>query len=272
MTVAAASIVTQLTGLDGRSLCALYERRKAVDSSWSERKMADFLSVPFNALHGLMWRWKEKVKRRERIRKQKRKVINFMDANPNGKFPTKVMVWDIETSGLRASTDQVLCACFLDLESNVPRVFRYDDYEHEPGPHVDRGVVQAIIDQIRECIMLIGHYHINFDFPFIRTRAMHHGLDIPHFPIAYDTLRAAQHIRLLTGRRKLAWLVDFLGIPQEKTAIYPCEWSWALHNTPKGKEVMRYIVEHCQKDVLMTRAVYARLFPEDDRKSLPRFR
>ena len=187
-------------------------------------------------------------------------------------------VFDIETTSLDAvGAGVILCAVVKELGKS-PIVYRYDDMKQAPGN--DLRLVRALLNELGNYSLLIGHNIDNFDWNFIRTRAMIHGLSMPQPPLGYDTLTAFKRTGFKTvpnikGRPtgRLDHVVDMFGIPQMKTALYPREhWQTVWGNKEQRREAMHKLVEHCIYDCEMNEQVFYRLFQNDSGATLKRLK
>lgn len=181
----------------------------------------------------------------------------------------KCAVVDIETSGLEAvGHGFILCAVVKPLNEK-PIVFRYDKMSCKPGREIP--IVKALVTELSKYQMLVGHNIVNFDWPFIRSRAVQLSLPIPEPPLAYDTCQAFRRTGYLTvpnfkGKpsARLDMVADFFGIEQEKTSLLPREhWKAVWQEGDAKRKAMDSLVDHCVKDVRMTEKIYWRLVAVD---------
>lgn len=136
---------------------------------------------------------------------------------------------------------------------------------------MEKRLVKVLVDYLMQFDMLVGHNMERFDWNYLKTRAAVFGIPIPKRPLVYDTLRAFRRCGFLTRPNgfgkptaSLAFVVDFLGIEQEKTALYPVEhWKAVWQKGKEREKAMNKIVKHCVSDVAMTEKVYRRLFELD---------
>jgi uncharacterized protein YprB with RNaseH-like and TPR domain len=165
-----------------------------------------------------------------------------------GQAPIRVGVFDIETTGLNASFGRVLCAVIKTYDPIVTKVFRADDYDgwNEGKRASDFELVAAILAYIEDIDILIGHNAVNYDAPFLRTRALIHGL--PHVqPLKiYDPcLQARRQFRF--HRNSLSAISEVLDTAERKTPLLPQVWQRAIGDGDRA--CLDQIVEHCVADV-----------------------
>lgn len=190
----------------------------------------------------------------------------------------KAAVFDIETSGLDAvGSGTLLCVVIKPLERREI-IFRADELKCAPGR--EKRLVQAVNDELNKYDLLIGHNIARFDLAWLRSRAVFFNLPEPRRPFVYDTLPAFRRMGYKTvpnhfGKpsASLGHVVDFFGIEQEKTSIFPrAHWDIVWKDGKQRKEAMDDLVSHCYKDVRMTERVYWELIKVDHAASIRRVR
>jgi len=191
----------------------------------------------------------------------------------------KIAVLDIETTDLSAvGAGWVVCAVLKELRNGV-KVFRYDRLKCRMAHEV--GLLSKVFEEIAKYDLIVGHNIENFDWQYLKSRALVTGTPLPYRPpMAYDTMKAARRVGLrtminsFTGRSTVALdhVIDFFGIPNLKTKIYPrrhWETVWKI-NEAEGRRAMAELVEHCIGDVEMTEAIYWRLIAHDPKPRVVR--
>lgn len=164
---------------------------------------------------------------------------------------------DIETSNLKANFGIVLCWCILDDEGNL-----YEDWmtkaDVESGTE-DMRVVETCIDTMKLFDRVCGHYSTYFDIPFLRTRALIHGLEFPGVGELYhtDVWRMARKSLCLHSNRQ-AVVAESLYGKTVKTRISHPDWRQAMMG---NMESMKEVVNHCQMDVQDLKKNYETLLP-----------
>lgn len=189
----------------------------------------------------------------------------------------KVAIVDIETTDLSAvGMGFILCACVLPDEDNAkPKTIKLDFTKHNM-PGRERDLIRRLIVEINKYDLIIGH-NLKFDLSYIQSRAVILGIPpIVRFPMFYDTMSAFANSKLRTclnriGKptKSLAMVVDLLHIPQEKTALYPEERAEIVWDGSRKR--MRELVDHCKKDVQMTRRVLGKILKLDPKPVIKRF-
>lgn len=178
-------------------------------------------------------------------------------------------VLDIETSDLAAvGAGVMLCAVIKPLEGKET-VFRYDEMHCRVGH--EKRLVAAVVNEMESYDLLVGHNIKNFDYGFIKSRALYFGITSVPRPFFYDTFQAFKRLGYRTRLNNfgkpsagLAMVVDFFGIPQRKTSILPRQhWATVWESGKDREDAMKYLVQHCVDDVRMTEEIYWKLMRAD---------
>ncbi len=193
-------------------------------------------------------------------------------------------VMDIETTDLAAvGAGMLVCACIKPEEGEI-NSFRIDKYKFKTDSRFgflereEAALLNDVVEELKKYSLLVGHNIDKFDLPFLRSRAYRLNAPCELYPFTYDTLKAFRRVGLRTvlngfGRPSagLAHVVDFFGIPQEKTAVYPVEhWRVIWGNEEEKKKAMDELVDHCIRDVHMNALVYPALLQQDMRANIKR--
>jgi len=172
----------------------------------------------------------------------------------------RIVAWDIEASNLAADFGIVLCVGFKEVGKGKPVVYDLLDYVGEDDDLIraEKRLLRDVSAELLKADVWLTHFGTYYDHLFVNTRLLYHGLPVlpPTFP-HIDTWKTARN-RLKLRNNRLITISEFLGTEDEKNAIKPEQWIRALGgHTPS----MRYIVEHCRRDVLVLEEVYNRLRP-----------
>lgn len=197
----------------------------------------------------------------------------------------KSCVVDIETTDLAAvGSGIVLCVCVRPLSTGRTRAFRIDNYQQEVSSDFgffqreENAMLKDVYAELDKYDLLIGHNVINFDIPYLRSRAYRHQIPWYSRPLVYDTLRGFRNSGFLTRQNgfgkpsaSMDMVADFLGIEQLKTKIYPAEWWQAIWGNAKERlEAVNNIVDHCERDVRLNAAMYPILLANDPKVNIKR--
>jgi len=163
--------------------------------------------------------------------------------------------FDLETTGLTAIMGRLLCASFADAWGRVT-TFRIED-TNRASKIDDRELAVKIRDQLETYDIICGHNSKLFDVPFLNARLLRWGerplrKDLKHLDTRY--VAGIQNVKIGSG--KLINIQKFSHIESEKSEV---DWdTWALAGLG-DKEAMEYVVEHCERDVLVLREVFGKL-------------
>lgn len=178
-------------------------------------------------------------------------------------------VVDLETTSLSAvGAGMIVCAVIKPLQEDA-EVLRYDYLNCKPGK--EKKLVQEIVTRLENFHLLIGHNILSFDWGFLKSRAVSLGVPFKHFPLAYDTMRAFKRTGLRTRLNQIGkptaaldHIIDFFGLPQEKTRLYPVEhWKTIWETGDDRTKAVQALVDHCVADVEMTEKIYWKLLDLD---------
>lgn len=169
----------------------------------------------------------------------------------------RVAFLDIETSNLKANFGIVLCWCILDEKGR-----RFEDVLNKKdvlSGNEDKRIVQSCIDTMMKFDRICGHYSTYFDIPFLRTRALIHGLKFPGQGELYhtDVWRMAKSKLCLHSNRQNVVAESLYG-KTVKTRISHPDWRKAMLGDAKSAAE---VLNHCQKDVIDLRKNFYTLLP-----------
>lgn len=167
----------------------------------------------------------------------------------------RVYTFDLEATNLAANIGFIVCACVQDVDTKQLWTYRIDrTKEWKREKWNDKGVLVPLMAKLAEADVIVGHYAQRFDVPYIRTRALVHGLgDLAPVPLI-DTWRVARNGLKLHSNR-LQSLIDLLG-KKDKTTLKLPIWTKAATGDKKS---IQYIVDHCIVDTEELSEVYLEL-------------
>jgi len=151
----------------------------------------------------------------------------------------------------------VLCWCILADDGTL-----YEDWLTKKdvlSGNEDSRVISTCIDTMQSFDRVVGHYSTYFDIPFLRSRAIIHGLDFPKHGELYhtDVWRMAKTKLCLHSNRQDV-VAESLQGKTIKTRISHPAWRQAM----MGNEVaVAEVVDHCEKDVIDLKKNYDALLP-----------
>lgn len=169
-----------------------------------------------------------------------------------------IVLFDIESTNLKADFGYMLCFGWKNLGDKKTNCVSIDQStEFHKDPTNDKYVTKIAYDVLSKADMIISWNGIRFDVPFINTRMLVHmpGTYLPSIP-HFDGLPISRHYLRLHSNR-LASVAMFLGTAN-KTPLDGPTWTRA---SAGHKPSLRYVVEHCRRDVEVLEQVYMRLRP-----------
>lgn len=137
----------------------------------------------------------------------------------------------------------------------------------------DKKLVTKFMKVLNEADELVGHNIDRYDTKFVRTRAIKHGISTLPKYISYDTLKQARkHFNF--NSNKLDYIADFLGLGRKlKHAGLPMWDDIVLYSVmnigsyKKYKKSLKKMIKYCEKDVVLTEAVYNKLRVHTERNT-----
>lgn len=186
----------------------------------------------------------------------------------------RAAVFDIEVMDLFGAGDvpgHMVCCSILPLDEDQPitLALEFDDQRN------DRRLLVATLDELAKFDILIGHNIARFDLNWLYTRVVYYGLDTPPTWFYYDTYSAAQRLAL-NVRKSMAELGDFMRLNElhssaSKTSVHTT--TWGDIDSPDREvfdRALSYIIDHCERDVILNRLLFNELWRYDRSKSLKR--
>jgi len=145
--------------------------------------------------------------------------------------------FDLETSNLNASIGEILCGCVKNVGGNTKTFVA--------GRQGDGTVADRIREELMKYDYIITWYGTGFDLPFLQTRLLLSGnpplSHIRHVDLYYT----ARSQLAMHSNRQQAVGETLLG-ESNKTRLIGSVWNAAMKG---NRTAMKYIVDHCQKDV-----------------------
>lgn len=178
----------------------------------------------------------------------------------------KVLVFDTESTDLKAMMGRILCASFAWMETKdgttevgVPFTFRADQKPWRGKRMIDdSSLCVAVRDQLEQANVIVGWNSKLHDVPLLNARLAKAGQRAfnPHMHL--DLMWYAGGSSMKIGSRKLDNVAKYFELPAQKTAISWDEWQSAGAG---DREAMDTVVEHCEADVVVLGQAYAHLLP-----------
>jgi uncharacterized protein YprB with RNaseH-like and TPR domain len=169
------------------------------------------------------------------------------------------VVYDIETTDLKALFGHILCCSFYDGLTGEVTTFRLDEKPYRGRSKIDDGkLAVAIRDHLEKYKLIVGHNSKMFDLPFINARLARIGERPVEVGWHMDTRWYLNSTSMRIGSAKLDNAQKFFKLDDEKT---PISWeTWALAGT-LDREAMDEVVVHCEQDVKVLAELVPHVLP-----------
>ena len=173
--------------------------------------------------------------------------------------PLRCAVVDLETSDLWGS-GRILCGVAYAFDPFEERIWRCDEHDQwaTGKRYSDRELVEAILRGLEEFDIVFAYNGSAFDFPFLRTRALIHGLPPVEPRKIVDPVMLARRVFRFKSNRLDAVAHD-MGCPFEKTDLDKGVWQRAMLDG--DQECLDQVVIHCQFDVKVLTWVSQKMAP-----------
>ena len=169
--------------------------------------------------------------------------------------PPKIGYFDIETGGLKANTDLMICYSIKtrDKDEILSARLTKADINDET---FDKRILKQLIKDLLKYDIIITYYGTGFDIPFVRTRALSWKLKFPVFGMVKhkDVYYMARN-KLKQTSNSLETVCELLGI-RGKNHIRWRIWIKAKHGNEKAITIVQ---DHCDKDVVILERAHKKL-------------
>lgn len=170
----------------------------------------------------------------------------------------RILLWDIETSDLRADWGTTLCIGYKWYDEDEVHVISIMDY---PGWKKDvtddSRLVKDFHKIMMEADMYVTYYGKGFDLKWMNSKFLEHGLPILPNTAHVDLFYTAKS-NLNLSRKSLDNVSRFLNLDEKKYRVDGARWKRARVGDP---DALREVVEHCRADVQITEQAYNILRP-----------
>lgn len=178
----------------------------------------------------------------------------------------KIVVFDIETSGLRADFSRMLSFGYLYYPSEKVKVISLLDTNPKcegcgrVDATSDKELVKKVYPILAEADLLVSWYGREgngFDAKFLNTRIIAAGLPaLPHIP--QIDLWVTSRTRLALTSNRLVNVQEFLKLHDKKTPLL--KETWGRANAGDARAI-KYVIDHNRADVLVLKEAYDILRP-----------
>jgi uncharacterized protein YprB with RNaseH-like and TPR domain len=165
----------------------------------------------------------------------------------------KVAVLDIETTSLKSDFGIMLCAVIRTYGSREdPKVFRIN-LSNPSLVEAEKEILIQLNEELTTYDGLITYFGNRFDIPFIRTRALYHGIQPLKKTKSLDLYFTVKRVTNPSTRR-LERINQILQVSNpdaspDKTKLGLIEWNNVVLN--RDNSALDYIVTHCIADIMI---------------------
>ena len=171
--------------------------------------------------------------------------------------PERIGFLDIETSNL--SADFGIMLSYAVKEHNGKVFSGLIKPQELNTPDQDKRLVTELVDIMEKFDRVVTFYGRKFDIPYIRTRALSHGVYFPGFgSLKHTDLYYWAKFKMKLHSNRLAVVAPFLNIPAKGHVLDGNTWTRALAGHQKSLD---YILIHNIEDVISTEQLFERLLP-----------
>lgn len=192
-----------------------------------------------------------------------REVVAEGNITPTNKIAPKILFYDIEVSyglakawrpgyNINLSYDdfivhpRIICISYKWSDSDEVHSVRWDSEQN------DKNLLELFIPELNKADFIVGHNADNFDLPWIRTRALLHGIDMHPKYASVDTYKVAKY-NFRFPSNKLDAIGQYLGLGEKIKTSRELWDAVTLHRNPQALEDM---VAYCNQDVILLEKVY----------------
>lgn len=172
-------------------------------------------------------------------------------------------VVDLECTALKSDQGFLLCGGIKPLGGKVKVIGLHNAGFENGRLNIDKKLALALREEIETYDGIIGWNSIMFDVPFLNDRLTLAGSDPVEKRFHIDIMYMARMGKSALTSSRLDWVSKALGVRDRKTALDLNTWkeaeAEALAHFANGRKNYQYIVDHCEKDLLVTEQVYERL-------------
>lgn len=169
----------------------------------------------------------------------------------------KIGCFDIESSDLKANVGHLISWALYLPDGEVQHdLIRREEMAKLYPP--DRRIVASAVKAIEQMDLLVTYYGTGFDIPFLRSRALEHGIHFPVYgAILHVDLYYAQRSLLKLSNGRMGTVGQFLGT-EDKDHYDVRVWNRARAG---NAEALQHILEHNISDVKITSEIFMALAP-----------
>lgn len=164
---------------------------------------------------------------------------------------------DIESSGLKA--DFALMLSWAIKEDRGPIFSDYITRKEILNGTGDKRITATLVAKMMTFDRLTGQFSTYFDIPFIRSRALFHGIKFPnHGEIWHTDVWREIKRNLCLRNNRLQTACEFLDIPSKQHRLIGPMWFKAQTGDP---DAIKFVLAHNLEDCVSLEKVFQTLYP-----------
>jgi len=169
----------------------------------------------------------------------------------------RIGYFDIEVDNLRADYGTMLTWTVKEKDGDIftGKITQRELFTGE----TDKRIVWELTEKLKEFSIVVGYYSTGFDIPYLRTRAVIHGLDFPAYgqPYHFDLYYTVRN-KFALSRNGLGRAVEVLVQEDSKTHCGYETWARAKYGDPAAlDEILEYNIQ----DVIVTEKLHNKIAP-----------
>lgn len=178
----------------------------------------------------------------------------------------KFVVIDWESTALKADQGFLLCGGFKPLGGKPYVIGLRDTGTGKRRRDIDAPLARALRDEVEKYDGIITWNGKMFDIPLLNTRLLLcKERPLWKKPFHIDAMYYARQGQACMTSSRLDWVAKQHEVASSKTSLDLAVWkeaeAEALGRFKFGHENYDYVVDHCEKDLLVTEQVYEQLKP-----------
>ena len=151
---------------------------------------------------------------------------------------------------------KIICISYKWNNSDEVNTVRWDKFKD------DKALLEVFINELNKSDGIVAHNGDMFDLPWIRTRALFHGLEMYPKYNSIDTLKIARYKHRFPSNR-LDDLGNYLGLGRKIKTDRELWVRTIEGNEKESLNALNEMIEYCEQDVLLLEAVYNKLSQQE---------
>ena len=228
---------------------------KLYNSNTNRKEIQETLASYFDVTERTIRDWAKKL------------GVGLMKFNVNN--PSKILIYDIETSRVRADVwwtgkqyvsyqqlkeePKIITVAYKWLGSDETKYLTWDEN------HSDETLVREFASVYNKADMVIGQNNDKFDNRWFNARAMKFGISVNVFIRSFDIMKETKRLFRLPSY-SMDYITTFLGVANKMQHEGIIMWDKIQNGTPEEqKEYLQKMVDYNVQDVIATEEMYLKL-------------